>query len=153
MPGTTAHTWEPGSPYCSCGSDTVTCQVAGELTCGTLATWMPVPGRSYEGNVCPAHNHTPRTTRTVPNTADADAPANYHLQAVIASALLSLARELAEDIAGDISLEEALLTVTKQVAVAGLPAGGAGMVSRTEWAEWQITLLERSASRPEVPAR
>ena len=42
-----------GHEQCSCGSDTVLCQVCGGEVCGTLAQWMkPVPGKAFNGNVC-----------------------------------------------------------------------------------------------------
>jgi len=45
------HRWN--DEFCSCGQDTVTCQVAGERVCGDLTTWVePI------GNVCWMHNNT-----------------------------------------------------------------------------------------------
>jgi hypothetical protein len=43
------HTWN--DQFCSCGQDSVTCQIGGELICGNLVNRIP-----GFGNVCDAHN-------------------------------------------------------------------------------------------------
>lgn len=48
MTTTTTHRWN--DQFCTCGQDAVTCQVAGELTCGSLTDWI-----DGLGNVCLAH--------------------------------------------------------------------------------------------------
>jgi hypothetical protein len=40
---------------CSCGQDTVVCQVCAKIVCGSMASWMtPAPGKTFNGNVCAA---------------------------------------------------------------------------------------------------
>jgi hypothetical protein len=48
------HDWRQ-SQYCSCGQDVVTCQMCGQLVCGSLTAWLLLPHRSgRQGNVCVA---------------------------------------------------------------------------------------------------
>lgn len=54
--------------------------------------------------------------------------------------LATLARELRE-LTGDMSEADSLEAVKLQVAIAGFPAAGAGMVSDHEWDENQFALL------------
>lgn len=47
---TRQHEWN--SEFCSCGQDSVTCQIGGERVCGNLTKWI-----QNLGNVCYIHNN------------------------------------------------------------------------------------------------
>lgn len=64
-------------------------------------------------------------------------------QIAMARALLELASET-QRLLGTGTLADHLHAVTVLVAVAGLPAGGPGMVSANEWADWQIEALQQT---------
>ena len=59
--------------------------------------------------------------------------------------LQALAAELT-DIDPTLSAAEALATVTRQVAIAGLPEAGPGMVAAHEWSDRQMAMLEQAES-------
>lgn len=64
------HAWN--SEFCSCGSDSVTCQHCGKWICGTLTQWLEGKGNCCKidclasGRVPPRGeglDHTPRAAR------------------------------------------------------------------------------------------
>lgn len=78
--------------------------------------------------------NTTATTKALADTTSAQ-------QATMAAALLEQAAVL-QELAGAGTLADALAEITRQVAVAGLPAGGAGMAADHEWTEAQFAALE-----------
>jgi hypothetical protein len=102
------HTWG-SAPYCSCGQDTVTCQITGHLVCGELTQWV-----DRLGNVCLEHLSTRNPDTIMAVLTDPRSRVAQRLAAGPPAALpphsstaqhCPACKELAEDLAHDDAYE------------------------------------------------